>query len=50
MRRHIEHELGPVDILVANAGSNPARPAPVGEVSEEDWRGPVLCGPSSRVG
>ena len=41
MRRHIERELGPVDILVANAGSNLARPAPVGEVSEEDWRGPV---------
>jgi 3-oxoacyl-[acyl-carrier protein] reductase len=41
MRRQIEHELGPVDILVANAGSNPARPAPVEEISEEDWRASV---------
>ena len=41
MRRQIEHELGPVDILVANAGSNPARPAPVEEISEEDWRSSV---------
>ena len=41
MRRQIEQELGPVDILVANAGSNPARPAPVEEISEEGWRASV---------
>ena len=41
MRARIEHELGPVDILVANAGSNPVRPTPVEEISEEDWRASV---------
>jgi 3-oxoacyl-[acyl-carrier protein] reductase len=38
MRRQIEQEFGPVDLLVANAGGNPARPGPVEQISEADWR------------
>ncbi len=38
MRRQIERELGPVDILVANAGGNPVRPGLLEEISEEGWR------------
>jgi 3-oxoacyl-[acyl-carrier protein] reductase len=38
MRLSIERELGPVDILVANAGGNPTPPGPLEEVSEEAWR------------
>jgi 3-oxoacyl-[acyl-carrier protein] reductase len=41
MRREIERELGPVGVLVANAGGNPARPGPVEQVSEDDWRAAV---------
>jgi 3-oxoacyl-[acyl-carrier protein] reductase len=29
MRRRIEEELGPIDILVANAGGNPVPPGPL---------------------
>jgi 3-oxoacyl-[acyl-carrier protein] reductase len=38
MRRRIEAELGPLDVLVANAGGNAVRPGPVEEISAEDWR------------
>jgi 3-oxoacyl-[acyl-carrier protein] reductase len=38
MRRHIERELGPIDILVANAGGNPTKPRPIEDTSEEEWR------------
>jgi 3-oxoacyl-[acyl-carrier protein] reductase len=38
MRGQVEEELGPVDVLVANAGGNPVRPGPVEQVSEEGWR------------
>ena len=38
MREKIERELGPVEILVANAGGNPVPPTPVDEMSEETWR------------
>jgi 3-oxoacyl-[acyl-carrier protein] reductase len=38
MRDRIEQVHGPVDILVANAGGSPSRPAPLEEISEEDWR------------
>jgi 3-oxoacyl-[acyl-carrier protein] reductase len=41
MRRRIEHELGPIDILVANAGGSPIAPGPVEEISEEGWRASV---------
>ncbi len=33
MRRRIEQELGPVDILVANAGENPTPPGPMEETT-----------------
>jgi 3-oxoacyl-[acyl-carrier protein] reductase len=37
MRDEVERRLGPVDILVANAGGSPVRPGPVEEISEADW-------------
>jgi 3-oxoacyl-[acyl-carrier protein] reductase len=41
MRGRIEQELGPVDLLVANAGGSPTRPGPVEQTSEEDWHAAV---------
>jgi 3-oxoacyl-[acyl-carrier protein] reductase len=41
MRRRVEQELGPVDVLVANAGGNPVRPGPVEQVTEEGWHATV---------
>jgi 3-oxoacyl-[acyl-carrier protein] reductase len=41
MRRRVEDRLGPVDILVANAGGSPVRPGPVEEISEADWHSSV---------
>lgn len=38
MRDAVRSALGPVDVLVANAGGSPVRPGPVEEISEEDWR------------
>lgn len=38
MGKRIERELGPVDVLVTNAGGNPVPPAPVEELSEDAWR------------
>jgi 3-oxoacyl-[acyl-carrier protein] reductase len=38
MRRRIEQELGPVDILVANAGGSFTKPGPLEEIGEEGWR------------
>jgi 3-oxoacyl-[acyl-carrier protein] reductase len=38
MRTAIEGDLGPVDILVANAGGSPLRPGPLEEISEDGWR------------
>jgi 3-oxoacyl-[acyl-carrier protein] reductase len=37
MRRRIEQELGPVGILVANAGGSPTPPGPLEEISETAW-------------
>jgi 3-oxoacyl-[acyl-carrier protein] reductase len=38
MREHIESELGPADIVVANAGGNPVRPGPIEQLTEGEWR------------
>jgi 3-oxoacyl-[acyl-carrier protein] reductase len=38
MRGEIEERLGPVDVLVANAGGNPTPPAPIEDISEADWQ------------
>src|SRR5215208_2158689 len=41
MRRRVEGELGPVDILVANAGGSFSPPGPLEETTEEGWRASV---------
>jgi 3-oxoacyl-[acyl-carrier protein] reductase len=41
MRRTIEAELGPVDVLVANAGGSFTMPGPLEETSEEGWHASV---------
>jgi 3-oxoacyl-[acyl-carrier protein] reductase len=41
MRDSIEERLGPIDILVANAGGSTVRPGPLEDISEADWRGSV---------
>src|SRR3989440_7906629 len=41
MRRTIEGELGPIDILVANAGGSFSPPGPLEETTEEGWRASV---------
>lgn len=41
MRLRIERELGPIDLLVANAGGNPVPPGPLEEISEEGWHASV---------
>ena len=38
MRGSIEQSLGPVDILVANAGGSTVRPGPMEDVAVADWR------------
>jgi 3-oxoacyl-[acyl-carrier protein] reductase len=38
MRDMIEQRLGPVDLLVANAGGSTVAPAPLEDISEADWR------------
>src|SRR5260221_489388 len=38
MRERTERELGPVDILVANAGGSPVRPGPIEQLTEAEWR------------
>lgn len=37
LREAVEERLGPVDVLVANAGSNPVRPGPLEEMTDEGW-------------
>jgi 3-oxoacyl-[acyl-carrier protein] reductase len=37
MRASIEQTLGPIDILVANAGGSTVRPGPLEEITESDW-------------
>jgi 3-oxoacyl-[acyl-carrier protein] reductase len=41
MRSSIEQRLGPVDILVANAGGSTVRPGPLEDIAEADWRASV---------
>src|SRR5262249_6336474 len=41
MRRHVEQTLGPIDILVANAGGSFTKPGPLEEISEEGWHASV---------
>jgi 3-oxoacyl-[acyl-carrier protein] reductase len=38
MRSTIEDRLGPVDIVIANAGTNPVRPGPLEEITLDGWR------------
>ncbi len=41
MRRRIEQEFGPVDILVANAGGSATMPGPLEETNEEGWHASI---------
>jgi len=41
MRARVEHELGPINILVANAGGSFTPPGPLEEISEDGWRASV---------
>ena len=41
VRRQVEDALGPVDILVANAGASITPPAPLEEIPEAGWRATV---------
>jgi 3-oxoacyl-[acyl-carrier protein] reductase len=41
MRNSIEQRLGPIDILVANAGGSTVRPGPLEDIAEADWRASV---------
>lgn len=41
MRRRTEENLGPVDILVANAGGSFTPPAPLEDIPEQGWRATV---------
>jgi 3-oxoacyl-[acyl-carrier protein] reductase len=41
VRRQVEDGLGPVDILVANAGGSFTPPAPLEEIPEDGWRATV---------
>ena len=41
MRRQVEETLGPVDILVANAGGNLTPPALLEDIPEDGWRATV---------
>jgi 3-oxoacyl-[acyl-carrier protein] reductase len=41
MRRQIERELGPIDILVANAGGSFTMPGPLEQTTEEGWRASI---------
>lgn len=41
VRHHIEDDLGPVDVLVANAGANLTPPAVLEDIPEDGWRATV---------
>lgn len=41
MRAAIESDLGPVDLLVANAGGNPIPPGPVEDITLDGWHASI---------
>ena len=41
IRKKVEQQLGPIDILVANAGGSFTRLGPLEEISEDGWRASV---------
>ena len=41
MRRQVEQQFGPIDILVANAGGSYTKPGPLEETSEEGWHASI---------
>jgi 3-oxoacyl-[acyl-carrier protein] reductase len=41
MRRRIEEDVGPVDVLVANVGASLSPPAPLEEIPEDGWRATI---------
>lgn len=41
MRATIEHQLGPVDLLVASAGGNPIPPGPIEDITAEGWQSSI---------
>jgi 3-oxoacyl-[acyl-carrier protein] reductase len=41
MRLRIEQELGPIDILVANAGGSYHPPGPIEDITEGEWRASI---------
>jgi 3-oxoacyl-[acyl-carrier protein] reductase len=41
MRHHVEESLGPVDVLVANAGGSITPPGPLEEIPEDGWRATI---------
>jgi 3-oxoacyl-[acyl-carrier protein] reductase len=41
LRVQVERALGPIEILVANAGGNPVPPADIEQLSEEGWRASI---------
>jgi 3-oxoacyl-[acyl-carrier protein] reductase len=41
MREQVERDLGPAEVLAAFVGGGRARPGPVADVPEQDWRSTV---------
>ncbi|MDR8413633.1 SDR family oxidoreductase [Nonomuraea sp. 3-1Str] len=41
IRERILDRYGPVDVLVANAGSSDSRPTPIEDITEESWRADI---------
>src|ERR1700694_1169310 len=37
LREHVEHELGPVELLAAFAGGGMVKPGPAEKVTEQEW-------------